>query len=347
MIELFAPKATRSVMADWVELGALSASRASASWADLLRAVQLPDDADHGIDTENPSGEALEEEITGAAYESLLGDVADELRYRASTLGDNYPFLLRARSGKWSLQLRDVQSSSGSSAHLVYKTCLLISAFRHNMLRSPDYDHARQMSDCMQRVAYFVAGEVIGGEAHWFGWPRPDSTTTMRTALEALLVKLKHGAVKLDDPDWTNGHEKDAGIDVVAWRSFRDGKPGSLVLYGQVASGLDWTSKPVTGEFLKAYFNDWFVDEPTSHYMPATFIPFMQHDSCRPKKGQTYERAMHGGARRDEITHGLVIDRMRLTELAVGAEARRGESLAADSAVQQWFAASMRMASAA
>ncbi len=334
-------------MADWVELSALSASRGSFSWAEFLRAVQLPDDPDHGVDNENASGEGLEEEITGAESEKLLGDVADELRYRADALDDNYPFVFRVRNGKWSIEVQEEQEPSRSSAYLVYKTCLLISAFRHGMLRSPNSEHAKQMSDCMQRVAYFVAGEVIGGDAHWFGWPRPDSTTTMRNALVALLAKLKQGTVKTEDPDWTSGHEKDAGIDVVAWRSFRDGKPGSLVLYGQVASGLDWINKPVTGEFLKAYFNDWFIDEPTSHYIPATFIPFMQHDNCRPKRGQAYEAAMHGRARKDEIVHGLVVDRLRLSELAVGAEARCRVLLGEDPAIKQWFEVSMRLAAAA
>lgn len=346
MIELFEPKATRSVMADWVELTALTAAHGTASWGDLVRSQQVRDDADHRVEHDDVSGEDLDGEITDSQYENLTAEVGDELQFRSDSLGVLYPFEFSVIRGRWTLSARPIPQAGDTSACLTYKTCLFISGFRRGLLRSPSKEHTAAISDCMQRVAYLVAGELVGGDAHWFGWPRPDSTTTMRTGLERLIERLRHGVIKVADPEWTSGHEKDAGVDIVAWRSFLDGRPGSLVLYGQVASGLDWTEKPVSPDFLKAYFNDWFIDEPAAHYVPATFIPFMQHDNCKPRVGQSFESAAAGKARQNEILHGLVIDRLRLCELADAAEAVHAAKLSDEQAVNEWFATSLELAAA-
>lgn len=346
MIELFEPKASRSVMADWVELTALIAAHGTASWGDLVRSQQVRDEADHRVERDEISGEDLDGEITDSRYEDLASEVGDELQFRSDSLRELYPFVFAVVRGRWTLTVRPTPEGGDTSAFLTYKTCLFISGFRRSLLRSPSKEHTSAIADCMQRVAYLVAGEVVGGDAHWFGWPRPDSTTTMRTGLEKLVERLRHGDIKVKDPEWTSGHEKDAGVDIVAWRSFLDGRPGSLVLFGQVASGLDWTEKPVSPDFLNAYFNDWFIDQPSAHYLPATFIPFMQHDNCKPRSGQSFEDAAAGKARQNEILHGLVIDRLRLCELADAAEAGRAAKLSDERAVNEWFATSLQLAAA-
>jgi hypothetical protein len=344
MIDLFDPKDTRSVIADWVELTALASSRGIASWADLVRSQQVRDDADHVVERDDVSGEDLDGEITDSRVEELAFDVGGELQYRAETLGQFYPFEFSLVRSKWTLRRRSVQAEGTMSAALTYTTCLLISGFRRRMLQSPNTAHTNTIADCMQRLSHLVAAEIVGGHAHWFGWPRPDSTTTMRAGLEALVEKFGQGVIKADDPEWASGYEKDGGVDIVAWRRFRDGRPGSVVVYGQVASGLDWPDKPISAESLKAKFNDWFVNEPSVHYLPATFIPFMQHDDCVPRKSQSYEQVMMGKARQNEIMHGLVIDRLRLCELAAEAEERRQASAAQDAAVREWVDASLGVA---
>ena len=40
-----------------------------------------------------------------------------------------------------------------------------------------------------------------------------------------------------------DAHSKDAKLDVVAWKSFRDGLPGKMIAFGQCKTGTDWRNQ--------------------------------------------------------------------------------------------------------
>ena len=114
-----------------------------------------------------------------------------------------------------------------------------------------------------------------------------------------------------------NGKEKDAGIDVIAWRDFADARPGKIILFGQVASGKNWTAKSVKSDTPR--FLSWFSVRPTEHFIPAIFIPFPQHHDCTGRAAAAFEAVAHDEAWQREQEFGLVIDRLRI----VGAAAKR------------------------
>jgi hypothetical protein len=68
-------------------------------------------------------------------------------------------------------------------------------------------------------------------------------------------------------------------------------------------------------------FLDWFVTHPSRFYLPAIFIPFVQHHNFEPVKAEAYDIAVRDYCRRTEITHGLVIDRLRIVELIASDQA--------------------------
>lgn len=343
MIEQYQKGATRSQIADWIELEALVSKRRRFSWADLVKGQGIEADQDHGVEPDPLSGELLEEEITNGKLELFVSELGDELQFRSESLGHRYPFEFSTRSGRWMLESKRIEDINVSAPQLTYVACLLMSSIRHKTLRSPGVAHVKKMEECMQRLSWYLAGLIVGGESHWFGYPRPNKATTMRQAITKLLEEIRQGRIRDDDPEWTTGHEHDGGIDIIAWRSFLDGRPGSLVLYGQVASGDNWIIKPVSDEGVKANFHSWFLDEPTSHFLPATFIPFMQHDGCKPKSGQSFETAAYAKALHFEQVYGLIVDRMRLCELAAMSD-EIADRIVSDTEVTTWLAKTLEVA---
>ena len=163
-----------------------------------------------------------------------------------------------------------------------------------------------------QTVAHLAATQLMGNGGHSFGYPRPDGSNFLH-ALQKFVDLFGIGEPKTQHLPSSSHKEKDEGIDVIAWRSFADRRPGQVLLLGQVASGNDWRQKPVltaVGRFL-----DWFVTRPSQFYLPAIFIPFVQHHVFEPVKAEAYESAVRDYCRRTEITFGLVVDRLRIVEL--------------------------------
>lgn len=347
MLALFGSGASRCVKADWAELSAIVSKRGVLSSSDLVRACGLPDDSDHVTVADGLTRDPWEGEIAPLSEDEAVQDVGEELAFRAETLGEDYPFEISFSAEKWKLQLKADTLHAPPSAWIAYRLCLLISGFRLDLIATDNQSHVRSSADCMQRLAMFTVEEAIGGgDSYWFGWPRPDGTKTMRAALSVFVDKIGFGVLKGDDPAWSKRREKDGGVDVIAWKKFRDGRPGALVLYGQVASGKDWDTKPIFNEELKASFNDWFATPPTSHYITATFIPFMQNEESACIVGRTYDEIVADEARQQEIRHGLLIDRLRIVELASGAEIRKNRSLHNDSVIGPWLTQSIEIATA-
>jgi hypothetical protein len=167
-----------------------------------------------------------------------------------------------------------------------------------------------------QSIATEAAAEILGGDAISFGWPRPEGTAFI-PALQNAARLLRLGTPLNSPPLWSKGSEKDAGIDVIAWRDFADNFPGKIVLFGQVASGSNWTEKSVKADTPR--FLSWFSERPTQHYIPAIFIPFPQHHGCSGRKESAFDEVARAEAWLREQQYGLVIDRLRIA----GAAARR------------------------
>ena len=310
------PTDTRSRLADWLEVLALSRPRQAVTRAVLVGLRDLLDDAGHAVETEPETGEELETEILEDARWEFADGVLEELDYRADVLDTRYPFRIAGRGPDWSvLRARETGDAEIEAARSAYLFCLLASALRDRRIRGDE----TALSRVFQALATEAAAGVVGGESISFGWPRPDGSKFL-PALRGACDRLGSGRVRQDVPIWSSGQEKDAGIDVIAWRDFADRRPGKLVLFGQVASGHDWAGK--SGKKKSVHKSDtpnfwrWFSEEPTEHFVPAIFIPFPQHHDCAGRADKAFENVAVAEAWLNEQKFGLVVDRLRIVDTA-------------------------------
>lgn len=320
MIDTFSPKATRARSADWVELQVAS-GRKRLTRAELLGSqdileedVREPDEVDDFDAEMGMDFGGTDSEITDAASEALADRVYEELLFRQNALGELYPFEVVAKFNSWHLARRTAANRQEVVSHLCYLTCLLMTAARSELLKDHVEDElAREMADAFQAISYINAAGLIGGRAYWMGWPRPDRRQ-MLDAVKELVAVSGLGAAVDKHPAGLKKSVKDGGIDIVAWRSFLDGRPPGLILLGQVASGANWEDKPISGN--KRRYNPFFERPQSSQSIHALFIPRVGHDAVSEDKSFAFDESAVNAAYNLEGDMGLVVDRLRLTELS-------------------------------
>lgn len=321
-IEVFSADDYRSDIADWVELSVWTSTFKSLSSADVARARSITEDPHFG---EGSYGGQLDQdvdlEIADLESESRMFDILTELSYRSDTLGDLYPFVILRDSGGWTLEKRrDAASLSVLAGRWTYVACLFATALRTERLLLEDEQRAeltKVTPELVQMLSVVAAAALVNGESFWMGWPREDRKQGMRAALEEFVHGLGHGVLSSEDPEWATGYEKDGTVDVIAWRRFADGTWASPILYGQVASGLNWRDKSVR-TFLDSHFFEWFrhaPGAPVGTALAALFMPFPLHRDSAPHGSNDFDTVARGKARQDAKTYGIVVDRFRLAEL--------------------------------
>ncbi|PMD06195.1 hypothetical protein CJ199_02095 [Brevibacterium paucivorans] len=304
---------TRAVLADWVELQVLL-SEGPVAEQQLIRSQAAQSEPDHGNVLTEPDLEAADEEILETSADELSQRVHEELVYRESVLGPLYPFEMTVEYGKWALGRRDTSDSSEQAAHGAYVCCLLIAAMHSELLPiSSQHSLFTRSAKIMQIESYLTAAEILGGSAYWFGYPRPDHSN-MLTAVQKLVEAMGVGVAPSERPLGLSRNAKDGTVDIVAWRPFRDGQPAAVVAYGQVASGRNWDTKPI-GAYVKGHFMTWFAKPPSHQHIELLFIPVLQHHELRESSSEDYREVAREQARLREMDFGVVIDRLRLTEL--------------------------------
>lgn len=136
----------------------------------------------------------------------------------------------------------------------------------------------------------------------------------MLTAIQTLVQAMGAGIAPEARPTGLSLHAADGTVDIVAWRSFLDEQPASIVAYGQVASGANWKSKPIKS-FIDGHFLPWFVKSPSHKHIEMLFVPILQHQELGESKKEDFRFVATEQARLRENDYGIVIDRLRLTEL--------------------------------
>lgn len=320
MIEAFAPDETRARMADWVELSVLFSESGRASDADVLRATSVLDEPDHRAvaDDAELSGEVIEEEILESGLEDRRASIWSELAFRQQVLAEAYPFELTATAqGGWVLRLRPGIADEHAAAVTAYCGALVMAAFRQGHISKRASD-AGVFSDLVKRIPKLfqglavVASSKLLDEAYWFGWPRLDASGFL-DAVKSVRDLIGLGLLR-EPASTTAVNLKDGTIDLIAWRRFRDHLYGALVIYGQVASGNNWRSKPLKS-YLDGKFLDHFFDGPSAQHLVSMFIPFVGHDDLVAPKDRTWDETITDWSRSREKDYGLLIDRLRLAEL--------------------------------
>lgn len=204
------PNDSAAALADWAELWCLTADDSRASRAELER--------------------ALADSSTG---ESAIDDAWHELGRRTSLLGLDYPFC----ADRTGLRLRQ----PWRHAHLTYNVMLLLSTAVTHDLAKPT--HWNEEAKLFEHIATAAMRSYVSGKAHRIGSPREGAVPV---GFEEMLEFLRDETNE-EGPlgNILNMYDapKDAGVDVVAWRPFRDSLCSQLILLGQCAIGGNWPDK--------------------------------------------------------------------------------------------------------
>lgn len=311
---LSAPDTNRSyaIAADWLELLALSRASGVSSSQDLSEA------ADILFDSAAEDESAIVEDdldIVNLESEASMDAAFEEIGFRHKCLGDKYPFEVTFTERRLRMQRKSLSSDTVlAAAHDIYITCLLMSCVRFDLLDAKAAGVSElEIGNHFQVLATAAAAGYIGGDAYLFGHPRPDQTS-MLEAVGKLSKLINAGVPVKVRPAGTSVAAKDGGIDVVAWRDHNDFRPSKAILFGQCASGKNWTGKSVDGyvKELRHYF-DRFISE---NWLPALFVPFQiytEHEHANTLRNDT-DRAAYYLSK--ESSMGIIIDRLRLVHWA-------------------------------
>ena len=215
----------------------------------------------------------------------LVNDAFLAIRERKRVLGAGYPLSVQAgtrvvRDGEW-------------SDAAPYAFCLALSLSK----AYPDWgqgfgqDFGPQGKLFEDLTAEAVAATFHGWEVHQTGWTASEPNLIagiVRTVAEAI------GEATGDIQRWSAKRAKEAGLDLLCFRPFADGRAGFPVMLFQCASGKDWRSKlhePQVRVWTKIVS---FTIDPQK----ALAMPFaLNHDDFR----------YHAN-----IVNGLLLDRDRL-----------------------------------
>jgi len=280
-LSLFSPIASAGAKehADWLELKALLAADGDASFQDLVAELRRAGTLD-GLS----EGAALDERAEKS--HALAEDAFAELDLRATMTGAGYPFSIDGQTVKRS------KSIDFTSPYL-----FLLLLRRFGVSAGPrgvkGAGHFEELAEVASR--HYLGGEAAGVRSYHFGFPRRTTQAGFEAALDDLCQMLGEGGGSRSRPSRRN--QKDAKLDIVAWRPFLDGRTTKIIAFGQCAAGDNWDGKAselvpqqFMGMWLKAVrfaFNPvvfFFVphtlddEEWDSISMIGTTIPF---DRCR------------------------------------------------------------------
>lgn len=214
-----------------------------------------------------------------------VDDVWMELQRRASLLGPAYPFEATPTA---------ITMRPWSGEHLAYIALTLMAITSSYSYAKPVEwsTHAR----LFESLSVLALGGYVQGRALHIGWPRtgeaPADFKEMILFLRDELNEAGPGQGIFE----TIPNAKDAGVDVIAWKPFRDTRAGQLVVLGQCAVGRNWAEK-------LSDFNDRTWDRLLGCAVApvrAFFTPFTGVDAAR------WDGVCLEG--------GIVFDRVRVAE---------------------------------
>lgn len=319
----------RAQLADWLEVQALTSAGGQATVSSLRSQLRLlSDDRTSARDFDLTYDDIGEPEVMERAADDLEERVAEELLFRAETVGTAYPFeIVTSDNGIRQRLVRKESWNESTSGELFYVFCLLDSAVRDGMVSVEFQERPllHQMGNIFQICACIAVGGYTNSEVVSFGFPRATGTAFLpalqqvwqRYGSYEILRCVRHG---FDDK------LKDGGIDIIAWRHFHDGYAATALMFVQVASGLDWKDKEVAADVRS--IRQWFTGERFEHFLPAICIPFpLWFDLDEPPTDEVGNALPFGDGvvRRfavREAKFGVIFDRGRIARscaLALGA----------------------------
>lgn len=224
------------ILADWLELLALSSADGNSSHGDLERVLNRL-----GVEDKD----------------SLCRDTVSELSGRCRATGANYPFsfsgTLLALKGNW-------------KDYIPYVFCLLLSYAEEKLKKISSIKHEVIFED----LSCLAARNYIGGDVLRFGAPRKELPSSFREALGKLCEKVGEWSHSRTAKTL---RAQDGGLDLVAWKCFPDNRMGKLILFGHCASGLNWQDK--INELQPSDFCSKWLGGDKSPIVKTFFIPHL------------------------------------------------------------------------
>ena len=271
--------------ADWVELSALHSPQ-GVTVRGLMRDFGIGGVIDADADWENGRQMDEDDEIC----EGQVEDIFNELSGRAIFCSEAYPFEVKSAA----IQYKDDGVDS------VYAFLALLSKFGKDA-GPPGSNGAKLFEEVCAKAAETYLGDNEYTASYVFGFPRRLAPADFKSALDLLCRELGEGSGhrpgRNELPD-----QKDAKLDVVAWRDFRDKRQGKLIAFGQCATGQNWEEKlselPDTGKWC----GSWMRDFPSVLPIRMFFVPH------RIELSRWLKACWDGG---------ILFDRCRIAELTI------------------------------
>ncbi|SPE32672.1 hypothetical protein SBA6_200021 [Candidatus Sulfopaludibacter sp. SbA6] len=284
----------REVQADWLEWSALTESQSFVSWTSYQAGL-----------TQAGSDDALEtppEQQEDDLLEDIVNEIGHELRLRMIACGGKVGFYPYETT-------HEGVAYSGNGKDLTYRFLLLLSLFGKDA--APHGSHPERLFEDLCSIALheYLGGVTIGLDRAVFGFPRRVLPKHFPNALDDLCTKLGEG-------NGSSGRkpaedQKDAKLDLVAWRSFPDGRRGKLIGFGQCATGDDWTDKAFELQ-PKKWCELWMKDSAGVDPFASLFIPH------RPGEERWLIAAHYGG---------VLFDRCRIAWLVPKPQGELGKEI--------------------
>lgn len=286
--------------ADYLEFTALARESGSVSIHEYIKDLEVAN-ADEAIADSEPERDEVQfdqcEPLAEAAFDEL-----DDRRRACGDIAERYPFEITSHSLK-------VRMNAEKS---VYTFLALLSWFGKDA--GPRGVNGEKL---FEDVSARVAAAYLGGPSaqvgfYVFGFPRRVAPKGFKNALDSLCKELgegdghRKGRLKLP-------HEKDAKLDVVAWRDFHDRRQGKLITFGQCATGADWQEKLTELPQSIDWCTTWMADRPGVFPVRSFFVPHRIDDV------NWFDTCVKGG---------ILWDRCRIAGMASGFDANLNADLA-------------------
>jgi hypothetical protein len=206
----------RAICSDWFEASVLfkDESISGADVVDLLRENEVYESQDF-------------------AWE-LVNDIFGRVQQRSRFLGDGYPFELRRatrlqRRGSW-------------EEYAPYSFCLALSLapIFPEWARRFGTDYTEQGELFESLTAESIRASLAGWQTYPTGWTRtaPRKLSEVVSKVASLLGEATGELVR-----WSRAKANEAGLDILCYRPFPDGRVGVPAYLVQCASGAKWDDK--------------------------------------------------------------------------------------------------------
>lgn len=248
-------------LADWLEMEALRAADRNSSTQDLASALRRTGSGEE-VEIERPFESPTDsvDDRGGETIEPIAEAAFEEIEDRSVACAGRYPFHLNGSLLQGTTRVRDS----------LYVFLLLLS--RYGKDAGPEGLNVPQL---FEEVAELAIGNCLGGprnevSTYQFGFPRRLNPAGFRAALDDLCQRMGEGGSSKNRP--TRKDQKDASLDLIAWRPFPDRRRGLVMAWGQCATGADWREK-LTDLQPEDWASAWMAERPAVVPLRSFFVP--------------------------------------------------------------------------